>query len=294
MVVQGKSAGDRIFDIVNVLLVLLLTLIFLYPMWFVFVASISNPARLMVHTGIMLWPDGFSLEGYREVFTDPDVLTGYLNTLFYVGVGTVFSMFMTTLGAYVTSRKDFYFRKLMLPFIVLTMYVNAGLIPDFLLVRYLGLYNTRWALIFPAAIGTWNLIVMRTSFLQVPTGLEESAKIDGANHWTILWRIIFPVTKATFAVISLYYVVGKWNSWFNAMVYLQDRTKFPLQLFLREILVANSTSSEGMIGGGGEYYRLDQLIKYCTIIVSTVPVLCIYPFVQRYFIKGVMLGSLKE
>lgn len=294
MAVQGKSAGDRIFDIVNVLLVLLLTLIFLYPMWFVFVASISNPARLMVHTGIMLWPDGFSLEGYREVFTDPDVLTGYLNTLFYVGVGTVFSMFMTTLGAYVTSRKDFYFRKLMLPFIVLTMYVNAGLIPDFLLVRYLGLYNTRWALIFPAAIGTWNLIVMRTSFLQVPTGLEESAKIDGANHWTILWRIIFPVTKATFAVISLYYVVGKWNSWFNAMVYLQDRTKFPLQLFLREILVANSTSSEGMIGGGGEYYRLDQLIKYCTIIVSTVPVLCIYPFVQRYFIKGVMLGSLKE
>ncbi|HIT08156.1 MAG TPA: carbohydrate ABC transporter permease [Candidatus Merdivicinus faecavium] len=294
MVVQGKSAGDQIFDIVNVLLVLLLTLIFLYPMWFVFVASISNPARLMVHTGIMLWPDGFSLEGYREVFTDPDVLTGYLNTLFYVGVGTVFSMFMTTLGAYVTSRKDFYFRKLMLPFIVLTMYVNAGLIPDFLLVRYLGLYNTRWALIFPAAIGTWNLIVMRTSFLQVPTGLEESAKIDGANHWTILWRIIFPVTKATFAVISLYYVVGKWNSWFNAMVYLQDRTKFPLQLFLREILVANSTSSEGMIGGGGEYYRLDQLIKYCTIIVSTVPVLCIYPFVQRYFIKGVMLGSLKE
>ena len=294
MVVQGKSAGDQIFDIVNVLLVLLLTLIFLYPMWFVFVASISNPARLMVHTGIMLWPDGFSLEGYREVFTDPDVLTGYLNTLFYVGVGTVFSMFMTTLGAYVTSRKDFYFRKLVLPFIVLTMYVNAGLIPDFLLVRYLGLYNTRWALIFPAAIGTWNLIVMRTSFLQVPTGLEESAKIDGANHWTILWRIIFPVTKATFAVISLYYVVGKWNSWFNAMVYLQDRTKFPLQLFLREILVANSTSSEGMIGGGGEYYRLDQLIKYCTIIVSTVPVLCIYPFVQRYFIKGVMLGSLKE
>ena len=121
MVVQGKSAGDQIFDIVNVLLVLLLTLIFLYPMWFVFVASISNPARLMVHTGIMLWPDGFSLEGYREVFTDPDVLTGYLNTLFYVGVGTVFSMFMTTLGAYVTSRKDFYFRKLMLPFIVLTM-----------------------------------------------------------------------------------------------------------------------------------------------------------------------------
>ena len=294
MAVQGKSAGDRIFDIVNVLLVLLLTLIFLYPMWFVFVASISNPARLMVHTGIMLWPDGFSLEGYREVFTDPDVLTGYLNTLFYVGVGTVFSMFMTTLGAYVTSRKDFYFRKLMLPFIVLTMYVNAGLIPDFLLVRYLGLYNTRWALIFPAAIGTWNLIVMRTSFLQVPTGLEEWAKIDGAIHWTILWRIIFPVTKATFAVISLYYVVGKWNSWFNAMVYLQDRTKFPLQLFLREILVANSTSSEGMIGGGGEYYRLDQLIKYCTIIVSTVPVLCIYPFVQRYFIKGVMLGSLKE
>ncbi len=136
---------------------------------------------------------------------------------------------------------------------------------------------------------------MRTSFLQVPASLEESAKIDGANHWTILWRIIFPVTKATFAVIALYYLVGKWNSWFHAMIYLKDRSKYPLQLFLQEILVANSPTGLGGEGGAGnDFYRLDQIIKYCTIIVSTVPILCVYPFAQRYFITGVMMGSLKE
>ncbi|MGI5856242.1 MAG: carbohydrate ABC transporter permease [Candidatus Merdivicinus sp.] len=296
MAIQSKSFGDRVFNAINYTLIAFMTLLFLYPLWYVLMASFSNPAQLMVHTGVMLTPRGFSLEGYAAVFRNQNILTGYANTIFYVGVGTVFSMFMTTLGAYVTSRRSLYLRKLMLPFIVLTMYVNAGLIPDFLLVKYLGMYNTRWALIIPAAIGTWNLIVMRTSFLQVPASLEESAKIDGANHWTILWRIIFPVTKATFAVIALYYLVGKWNSWFSAMIYLQDRMKYPLQLFLQEILVANSPTAQAMdgIAAGGEFYRLDQIIKYCTIIVSTVPILCIYPFVQRYFITGVMMGSLKE
>lgn len=296
MSVQAKTTGDKVFDVINIICISFLTLLFLYPMWYVLMASISNPAELMIHTGVMFTPKGFSLEGYNAVFRNQNILTGYANTLFYVGVGTVFSMFMTTIGAYVASRRSFYFRKFLLPFIVLTMYVNAGLIPDFLLVKYLGLYNSRWALIFPAAIGTWNLIVMRTAFLQVPASLEESAKIDGANHWTILWKIIFPVTKATFAVITLYYIVGKWNSWFSAMIYLQDRVKYPLQLFLQEILVANSPTAMAMdsASAGDDFYRLDQIIKYCTIIVSTIPILCVYPFVQRYFITGVMLGSLKE
>ncbi len=295
MAIKNNKAGDKVFNVINYTVIGLLTLLFLYPMWYVLMASFSNPASLMVHTGPLLVPNGFSLEGYASVFKNKNVLTGYGNTLFYVGVGTVLSMFMTTLGAYVTSRRSLYLRKLLLPFMVLTMYVNAGMIPDFLLVKYLGLYNSRLALIFPAAIGTWNLIVMRTSFMQVPPSLEESAKIDGASHWTILWKIIFPVTKATFAVITLYYVVGKWNSWFSAMIYLKDRSKYPLQLFLQEILVANSPTGLGGEGGSGDdFYRLDQIIKYCTIIVSTVPILCIYPFVQRYFISGVMLGSLKE
>ena len=292
---KSKTAGDFVFDIVNYLLVGILSLLFLYPVWYVLMASFSNPAKLMVHTGALLLPNGFSLEGYEAVFKNKNIVTGYTNTLFYVGAGTVFSMFITTLGAYVTSRRNLYLRKFLLPFFVLTMYVNAGMIPDFLLVKTLGLYNSRLALILPAAIGTWNLVVMRTSFLQVPASLEESAKIDGANHWTILWRIIFPVTKATFAVIALYYLVGKWNSWFHAMIYLKDRSKYPLQLFLQEILVANSPTGLGGEGGAGnDFYRLDQIIKYCTIIVSTVPILCVYPFAQRYFITGVMMGSLKE
>ena len=283
------------FDTVNYLLVGILSLLFLYPVWYVLMASFSNPAKLMVHTGPLLIPNGLSLEGYKAVFKNKNILTGYSNTLFYVGAGTVFSMFLTTLGAYVTSRRNLYLRKFLLPFFVLTMYVNAGMIPDFLLVKALGLHNSRLALILPAAVSAWNLVVMRTSFLQVPASLEESAKIDGANHWTILWRIIFPVTKATFAVITLYYLVGKWNSWFHAMIYLKDRSKYPLQLFLQEILVANSPTGLGDEGGAGnDFYRLDQVIKYCTIIVSTVPILCVYPFVQRYFITGVMLGSLKE
>jgi len=284
-----------VFDTVNYLLVGILSLLFLYPVWYVLMASFSNPAKLMVHTGPLLIPNGLSLEGYKAVFKNKNILTGYSNTLFYVGAGTVFSMFLTTLGAYVTSRRNLYLRKFLLPFFVLTMYVNAGMIPDFLLVKALGLHNSRLALILPAAVSAWNLVVMRTSFLQVPASLEESAKIDGANHWTILWRIIFPVTKATFAVITLYYLVGKWNSWFHAMIYLKDRSKYPLQLFLQEILVANSPTGLGDEGGAGnDFYRLDQVIKYCTIIVSTVPILCVYPFVQRYFITGVMLGSLKE
>lgn len=288
---KSHSIGDRIFVICNTLLLAAVGLACLYPVWHVLMASFSDPAKLMVHSGVLLKTEGFSLDGYKAVFANKNVLKGYGNTLIYAFVGTLYSLFLTSLGAYVTSRKKLMLKKFMLPFIVLTMYVSAGMIPDFLLIRSLGLYNSRLAVILPSAIGTTNLIVMRTAFMQVPAGLEESARIDGAGDWTILWKIIMPVTKATFAVIALYYLVGKWNSWFNAMIYLQDRDKYPLQLFLQEILLANSTVVEGSTG---DYNRLDQLIKYCTIIVSTAPILCVYPFVQRYFVTGVMMGSIKE
>lgn len=289
--IKSHSLGDHIFVVINYLLLGAIGLVCLYPVWHVLMASFSNPSRLMVHSGVLLAPEGFSLEGYKAVLANKNVAKGYINTLIYTSVGTLYSLFLTSLGAYVTSRKKLMLKKFMLPFIVLTMYISAGMIPEFLLIKNLGLYNSRLAVILPSAITTSNLIVMRTAFMQVPAGLEESARMDGAGDWTILWKIIMPVTKATFAVITLYYMVGRWNSWFNAMIYLQDRNKYPLQLFLQEILLANSTVVEGSMG---DYNRLDQLIKYCTIIVSTAPILCVYPFVQKYFVTGVMMGSIKE
>ena len=294
-VIGKKSFGSKTFDTINVLLLSFLTFIFLYPMWHVLMASFSDGTKLMQHSGALLWPTGYSLKGYEAVFRNKNILTGYKNTLFYVVAGTGLNMVMTCIGAYVMSQKKFMFRNFITVMAVLTMYFNGGLIPTFLNVRQLGLYNTRWAIIVPSAIATWNLIVMRTAFSRIPNSLQESATIDGANDMVILFRIIIPVAKATIAVIALFYAVGHWNSWFSAMIYLQDRGKYPLQLFLREILIANtiSTSSgEGFTSADGVYY-LEELIKYCTIIIATVPILFVYPFVQRYFVKGIMLGSLK-
>jgi putative aldouronate transport system permease protein len=204
-------------------------------------------------------------------------------------------MILTIVGAYVLSRKNLLIRRPLSIMVVFTMYMNAGIIPDFMVVRYLGFYNTRLAIILPVAITTWNLIVMRTSFSQISRSLEESAQIDGAGDFTILFKILVPVSKATIAVMILFYAVAHWNSWFTAVIYLRDRDKFPLQLFLREILVANTTMgySEGVSSADGQYL-LEEVIKYCMIVVSTVPILAIYPMVQKYFITGVMLGSLKE
>lgn len=292
---ENKSVVDRAFNLINYSVLALLTLVFLYPLWFVLVASFSNPTELMTHVGVMLTPQGFSLDGYKAVFNNNNVITGYKNTIFYVVTGTSLRMLFTIFGAYVLSRRNLYLTKFMMPFVVLTMYLNAGIIPDFLLIKYLGLYNSRLAIILPGLIGTWNLIVLRTAFLQVSPSLEESAKIDGANDFTTLFKIILPVTKSTIAVIVLFYAVGLWNSWFSSMIYLRDRSKYPLQLFLREILLSNTSTGQdgGSLSSGEGVFFMDELIKYCTIIVSTVPILCIYPMAQKYFITGVMLGSVK-
>ena len=289
------GAGDTVFNLINHSVLAILTLLFLYPMWHILMASFSSPLLLLTQIGPMLRPKGFSIEGYKAVMHNPNIITGYINTIFYVSVGTVLNVLMTILGAYVLSRKKFMFKKFLTMMIILTMYLNAGLIPNFLLVRYLGLYDTRMALILPGLIATWNLIVMRTSFKQIPRSLEESALMDGAGDFTILFKIIVPVSKAVIAVILLFYAVGHWNSWFSAVIYLRDRAKYPLQLFLREILIIST--SMGQADGGStqtDLFYLEEAMKYCAIIVSTVPILLIYPMVQKYFIKGVMLGSLKE
>ena len=218
---KQKSPGDRIFISMVYVLMGLMGLICLYPMWHVVMASFSDPLELMRHTGVILKPLGFSLEGYRVVIENPNILPSYFNTIVYVLVGTAINMFLTILGAYALSRKGFMLKRPLTLLIVFTMYFNAGLIPNFLLVKGLGLYNTIWALVLPGAISTWNLIVMKTSFQSIPVSLEESARLDGANDFVILFKIILPLSKATMAVMVLFYAVAHWSSWFNAMIYLR-------------------------------------------------------------------------
>ena len=294
-IVERKTPGERAFNWINAVLLGLLTVIFLYPMWHCLMAYFSEPISLIGYSGFILKPMGFSLQGYKTVLNNANIYIGYGNTFFYLIAGTAINMALTVLAGYALSRKSLAVRVPVTLLIVFTMYMDFGLIPAFLNVRQLGLYNTRWAIILPGAISTYNMIVMRTGFSAVPPSLEESAKLDGANDFVILWRIMVPVTKATLAVVALFYAVGHWNAWFSAAIYLQDRSKYPLQLFLREILIANSSmSTNGEINSVDGVQFLDELIKYCSIIISTVPILVVYPFVQKYFVTGVMIGSVKE
>ena len=293
--IEQKTIGSRLYTVLNTCLLILLTALFLYPMWYVLVGSFSDPFQLFISNDILILPKGFSLKGYEQVFKNPNILRGYLNTLFYLVVGTAANLLATSLGAYVLSRSQLMLKRLFTLMVVFTMYFSGGLIPTFLVVKSLGLYDSRLALILPALVGTWNMIVMRTSFKALPASIEESARIDGANDFVVLFRIILPCTKATVAVIILYYAVGYWNNWFSAMIYLKDKNKYPLQLFLREILLANT--SNGATAEGFEesdMLYLEDLVRYATIIVSTLPILCAYPFCQKYFMKGVMMGSVKE
>ena len=297
---KKMSAGSIAFDTGNYLFMILLIFVTLYPFWHVLMASISNPASLMTHQGLLLYPlPKFQLGGYRVVLQNPNIPNGYRNTLTYLTVGTAINMIMTTICAFVLSRKYLMVRNAVMYIIIFTMYFQGGLIPSYLNVRMLGMYNSLWAIVLPSAISTYNMIIMRTAFAAVPDSMEESAKLDGANELTILVRILIPLCMPTIAVMLLFYGVGHWNSWFSAMVYLKDRSKYPLQLILREILRANSnaldaTGSGGVVSDAGiDRLPIGETVKFATIIVTTVPVLFIYPFLQRYFVKGVMIGAIK-
>lgn len=292
-----KTPGEKIFQVCNYCIMIILCVIMLYPLWHIFMASISDPILLYADRGFYFWPKGhISFRGYELVFENPNIITGMLNTLLYMSAGTILGMFVTIMGAYALSRRGLYWNRYIMKMIVFTMYFQGGLIPFYLLIKDLGLLNSRWSIVLPFLINTWNFIVLRTAFMSMPQSLVESARIDGASEWRILWQIVVPVTKATVAVITLFYAVRFWNEWFNPSLYLQDKTKYPLQLVLREILLKNDTSSMVQMSAvgqlGQEYYRM--LVKYCTIIVSTVPILVVYPFVQKYFVSGMMVGSLKE
>jgi len=221
------------------------------------------------------------------------IVRGYLNTMIIVLAGTTTNLVMTSLGAYVLSRRDVLWKKLMMMVIVFTMFFSGGIIPTYLLVRNLEMTNTLYALFIPTAISTYNLIIMRTAFMGVPYSLEESARIDGAKDFTILFRIMIPLSLPVIAVMVLFYGVGHWNSWFSAMIYLRKRELYPLQLILREILISSDTTQMMTDVGGMDKEPVGQTVKYATIIVATLPVLSIYPFLQKYFVKGIMIGALK-
>ena len=288
-----RSLGDRLADGVIYAILGVLILITLYPVYYVLVSSISNASQLLKYRGLLLWPQGLSTEAYRRVFLNPIIPIAYGNTLFYVFFGTLINLTLTALGAYVLSRQDFYCKRILAFLILFTMYFSGGLIPFYLQVQSLGLMNTRGAVLLPTAVNTFNLIILRTGFFSVPESLEESARIDGAGDFRILWQIVLPLAMPTVSVLILFYGVARWNEWFNATMFIRRRELFPLQVILREILIMNSTESMVVDAGAVDKDNISETIKYATIILSIVPVLMIYPFLQRYFVKGVMVGAVK-
>lgn len=287
-----RTIGEILFDTGNVAFMLLLIGLTLYPFYYILLASFSDPSELVKARGFFFLPQGYSTAAYGAVISNPLIRIGYLNTLFYVAGGTAVGLLLTSFGAYALSRKNVFGRDAIMIMIVITMFFSGGLIPTYLLVKSLGMLDTRLAVFIPTAINTWNLIIMRTSFQQVPFSLEESARMDGANDFTILFRIFLPVSMPVVAVMILFYSVHYWNEFFYAMIYLRTRTLYPLQLFLREIIIASSSESM-MTGVVTDREPIGQTIKYATIIVTTAPILAVYPFLQRYFVRGVMIGAIK-
>lgn len=290
-----RTMGERVFSVINTIVLVAIVFISLYPIWHVIVASFSNNTELLRHRGILLWPVGEpSLDAYNIVFQNPMVTKGYLNTIFVVVVGSFVNIVMTCIAAYVLSRKEFMWRRLLTMMIVITMYFSGGLIPFYFTVRDLNLDGSLWSLIIPTAINAFNLIILRTSFDGVPESLIESARMDGARHFTVLFKIVVPLCLPSIAVIILYYGVAHWNDWFNAMIFLgTEREKYPLQLILREILLQNTMQDSAAVNTDNRP-DIGETVRYALIVVATIPVLFVYPFLQKYFVKGVMVGAVKE
>lgn len=290
-----KSKGRIIFEIINYTLLTLFAVVCLLPVLHVLFASMSDPNWLNTQSGLILWPHGFNLEGYKLVFANEQLIRGFINTIFYVVSATIIGMLITIVGGYVLSKKELLWGNVIMFLISFTMLFNGGIVPLYLVIQKLHMLNTPWSVILPACVSTFNLIIMKTAFASVPAELEESARLDGAGDLTIIFRIMLPLVKATTATIALYYIVGHWNSWFPAAMYLKDRALYPLQLVLREILIINDTTtsaaSASEVAGNLDIYR--QLVKYSTIIISSAPMVILYPFVMKYFKSGVMVGSIK-
>ncbi|SFL69268.1 putative aldouronate transport system permease protein [Gracilibacillus orientalis] len=294
-----EAKADKVFKFFVYLCLTIALIVVLYPLIYIISASISNPTY--VNSGKMwLLPKDITFEGYRLIFGNDSIWRGYLMTVVYTGLGTLINLLVTIPAAYALSRKDFYGRGLFTALFVLTMFFTGGLIPTYLVVRDLGLIDTIWAMVLPNAAAVWNIVIARVFFQStIPKGLEEAATIDGASNFKLFFKIILPLSAPIIAVMALFYGVGHWNGYFNALIYISDRDLFPLQLVLREILVLQDMSSNNttMTGEAAQLIHSNQqlaaIIKYGVMIVSSLPVIIVYPFLQKYFVKGVMIGSLK-
>jgi multiple sugar transport system permease protein/putative aldouronate transport system permease protein len=289
------SRGDKIFLATNDMILFIILLIVLYPLIYIISSSFSSPDAV-ISGAVWLWPVDFSLEGYKAVFRNDQILMGYANTIYYTVLGTIVNVAMTILAAYPLSRKEFKGRHVIMLLFVFTMLFHAGLIPTYLTIREYGLLNDRWVMILPSAISIFNIIIARTYYQStISDELHEAAQLDGCNHFQFLYYIVLPLSKAITAVLVLFYAVFHWNAFFDALIYLSDRDLFPLQIILRDILVA-STIDPSMITDPelmSQMVGLADLLKYSLIIVASLPVWIAYPFVQKYFVKGVMIGSIK-
>ena len=288
------SRADRIFDILNMIFLTICLLVVAYPLYFIVIASVSDPTA--VYAGkVILWPAKFTTEGYRRILEYQSFFTGYRNTVVYTVVGTAVNVLITIPGAYALSRKELVGRNVMMMGVMFTMIFSGGMIPNYLLVRSLGLYNTMWALILPGAVSTWNLIVCRTFFQQtIPDELREAAELDGCGDSSFFFRVVLPLSSAIIAVMVLFYAVSHWNSYYNALIYLSSTSKYPLQLVLRKILIVNTLDDMvNDVATQAAQQRMGDLIKYGMIIVSSLPLLILYPFLQKYFVQGVMIGAIK-
>ena len=293
----SQTRGDKVFGVINTIFIVFITIITLYPLIYVCSASISSPAS--VTSGRMwLWPTDITFEGYKRILKNTEIWTGYANTILYTVINVVISLAVTLPAAYALTVKALPGRKFIVFVFSVTMFFSGGMIPLYVVCRNLGLVNTLWAVILPSATSMWYIILTRTFFQStIPHELEEASEIDGCSVFATFLRIVIPLSAPIIAVMALYFGVGRWNSYFGEMIFLRDRTKFPLQLFLREILIVATFNQENASNADAitmaEQLRIASIIKYATMIVATLPVIAAYPFIQRYFVKGVMIGSIK-
>lgn len=296
----SNSPSDKAFDIVNIFIMVVLLFIFVWPLWFVIISSFSNPFDVW-KGNVLLWPSGFTLKGYTEMFRYEPIWIGYRNNIFYTVVGTLINMVMTVLCAYPLSRKDWLPRKFWLKYCLITMYISGGLIPTYLVIRNLHMTNTIWAMMIPGALSFYNALIVRSYFSNsIPNDLQEAAELDGANPMQYLVRVVLPLSKPVLAVVCLYYAVGHWNDYYTALIYISDRRLIPLQTALREVLISSASIANLLHNADSntamqmqQRMELAQSLKYTSIIAGIIPMMIVYPFVQKYFVKGVMVGAIK-
>lgn len=289
------SVQDKTFDIVNVAIMVLLLCVYIWPIWFVIIASFSDPMEVQLGKVLFL-PSKLSIQSYIELINRSSIWTGYRNSLIYLVSGTFLDMVFTICAAYPLSRKDFMLRRPVMVFLLITMYFSGGLIPMYMLVKALGLINTIWCILLSGVLSVYNILIMRSYFMNsIPSALQEAAVLDGANSYQYLIKVVLPLSKPVLAVIALYNAVGRWNDYYTALVYIHNEDMYPLQLVLREILDSVTAKSTDITNNLDmtDQVKLAQSLKYSSIIVATIPIMLIYPFAQKYFVKGVMIGAVK-